>query len=69
MPNETFKNPHSNKFPKLQENGKIEKERFWLLCMLTNLIVCPLKKVNWPEHLNSKKGSFKAKHFYLTKNF
>lgn len=47
---------------------KIEQEGFLLLCMFTNLIICPLKKTSCLEHLNSKKGSFKAKHFHLTKN-
>lgn len=47
---------------------KIKKERFWLLCMLTNVIVRPLKKTSCLQLLNSKKNSFKAKHFYLTKN-
>lgn len=46
---------------------KMEKEKFWLLSVCTNLTVCPLKKASCLEHLNSKKGSFKAKHFNLTK--
>lgn len=27
MPNKIFKNPHANKFPKLQENGKDQERK------------------------------------------